>query len=174
MEKIQANIILEILGRPKENVLSALQGLITKLGNEPGVKIIDHVIHPVIKVKDSKDLFTSFAELNLELNSMDNYFGILFAYMPSNIELVSPEQINLRNDELNILANKLAARLHDYDAIAKRMIAERNILVNKLQEVAPLELKKLMQSPQTQQEEKTNKQISKNKKKKVKKNSIKK
>ena len=105
---------------------------------------------------------------------MDNYFGILFAYMPSNIELVSPEQINLRNDEFNILANKLAARLHDYDAIAKRMIAERNILVNKLQEVAPLELKKLMQPPQTQQEEKTNKQISKNKKKKVKKNSIKK
>ena len=153
MEKLQANIILEILGRPKENVLSALQGLIAKLGNEQGVKIIDQIIHPVIKVKDSKDLFTSFAELNLELDSMDNYFGILFAYMPSNIELVSPEQINLRNDEFNILANKLAARLHDYDAIAKRMIAERNILVNKLQEVAPLELKKLMQPPQTQQEE---------------------
>ncbi|MBI2631999.1 hypothetical protein HYW75_03275 [Candidatus Pacearchaeota archaeon] len=164
MEKINATVILEILGKPKENVLNALQGLIVKLGNEQGVKIIDQVVHPIIKVKDSKELFTSFAELTLELDSLDYFFGILFTYMPSHIELISPERINLRNDELNILANKLASRLHDYDAIAKRMIAERNILIQKLQEVAPLELKKLMQPLQAQQEEKTDKQISKKKK----------
>lgn len=167
MEKLQANIILEILGKPKENVSSALQTLVAKLGNEPGVKIIDQVIHPVVKVKESKELFTSFAEITLELGSLDNYFGILFAYMPSNIELVSPERIALKNDELNVLANKLAARLHDYDAIAKRMIAERNILISKMQEVAPLELKKLMQPQeveQTRQDQKSVKSTAKKKK----------
>ena len=165
MEKLQANIILEILGKPKENVSSALQTLVTKLGNEPGVKIIDQVIHPVVKVKDSKELFTSFAEITLELESLDNYFGILFAYMPSNIELVSPERITLKNDELNVLANKLAARLHDYDAIAKRMIAERNILISKMQEVAPLELKKLMQPIQVGQQAQERQQPANKKKK---------
>jgi hypothetical protein len=172
MEKLQAIIILEILGKPKENVSSALQALVAKLGNEQGVKIIDQIIHPVVKVKESKELFTSFAEITLELDSLDNYFGILFAYMPSNIELVSPERISLENNELNILANKLAARLHDYDAIAKRMIAERNILVQKMQEVAPLELKKLMQLQQpSQAQQDQKKQQLFTKKKKAKKNS---
>lgn len=170
MDKINATLILEILGKPKENVLSALQGLIVKLGNEQGVRIIDQVVHPVVKVKDSKELFTSFAELTLELDSLDNYFGVLFAYMPSHIELISPERINLKNDELNLLANKLASRLHDYDAIAKRMIAERNVLIQKMQEIAPQELKKLMHP----QEQKIGQQDSKEAKPQIIKKKVKK
>lgn len=161
MDKLQVNIILEILGRPPQNILDALKGLVSRLGSEKGTKIIDQVIHEPLPVKDSKDLYTSFVELTLELDSLENYFGILFAYMPSNIELISPERISLKNDELNLLANKLALRLHDYDALAKRIVAEKEILVKKLHEIAPDELQKLIHPPQKKEEPKIDKDSKK-------------
>ena len=137
MEKLQVQLILEILGRPKEHLKTALETLINKIDSEKGVKIIDKTIHEPVPVKDTQDLFTSFAELTAELDSIGNYFGILFAYMPSNIELINPERIELDNAELNALANQLVRRLHNYDAITKKMIADREVLLRKLAEAAP-------------------------------------
>ena len=137
MKKLRVQIVLEILGRPAENVKEALNTLVVRLGSEPGVKIISKNYHDPIFVEGAKDLYTAFAEVSLELDTIDNYFGIMFAYMPSNIELINPEEITLSNQDLNQLAGKLIQRLHDYDAITKKMIYERDIVVNKLKEVAP-------------------------------------
>jgi|GEM_PF-1150016 len=143
MEKIQINMILEILGRPAGNVQEGLKSLIVRLTGEKGVKILSQTIHSPAPVKDSNDLFTAFAELTLELDSLSNYFGIIFAYMPANVEIISPEKIILDNQELNFLGNKILQRLHDYDAIAKKMIFDRDFLLNKLKEAAPQLFKKL-------------------------------
>ncbi len=137
MEKLQIGIILEILGRPKENVKEALNNLVAKLGSESGIKILEKTLHEPKPVKDSKDLFTAFADILLELDSLNNYFGILFAYMPSHVEIIHPEKIHLSNFDFNDIGNKLVLRLHDYDAITKKAIYEREILLKKLQEVAP-------------------------------------
>jgi len=134
MAKIQANFVLEILGRPAEHIKSAITELVTKIGTEKGVKIIDKAIQEPIAVKDVKDLFTTFAELTLELDSLQNYLGILFAYMPSHTELIYPEKLTFVNTEVNDLANKLISRLHEYDAITKKALIERDILLKKLNE----------------------------------------
>jgi len=134
MAKIQARIILEILGRPKEHVLSALNSLIERLGRENGVLILEKTVHEPVELKDSKDLYTTFSELTLQIDSIIQYFGVLFAYMPANIEVIYPENITLNNADFNDLSMRLAQRLHDYDAIAKSMIMEKTILENKLKE----------------------------------------
>ena len=163
MEKLQVHLILEILGRPKENVQDALAGLVKKLGSESGIKIMEEVQHPPVPVKDTKDLFTSFAQITVELDSIAHYFGLIFAYMPANIELISPEKINIKNDDFNLLGNKLVQRLHDYDAIAKNIIAERDILMQKLKEFAPHLFKQ--QAHPVQQEQKSKKLSNKKGKK---------
>jgi len=137
MEKLQVNIVIEILGRPKEHVVEALNSLIEKLGGENGIKIIKKTIHEPIQVKESNDLFTSFSEATLELDNLYNYFGLLFGYMPSHIEIVHPEKIPLTNFDLNDFGNKLIQRLHEYDAITKRAMVEKNIIIEKLQKIAP-------------------------------------
>jgi len=130
---MQSNIILEILGRPKEHVIEALNILVSKIGTEQGVKIIDKTLHDPIPVQDSKDLFTTFAEILVELDSLENYFGIMFAYMPSNMEIIKPEKISLSNQDLSQLGYKIIHRLHDYDAITKKALIENEILIKKLQ-----------------------------------------
>lgn len=151
MEKLQVNLIFEIMGRPKEHVSNSLNLLIDKLAAEKGVKLLEKKLHEPKPIEKS-DLFTTFAELTLELDSLANYFGIMFVYMPSNIEIISPENLEIKNFELTELGNKLISRLHDYDAIAKKMLTEKNILLKKLYEVAPDLFKKEGQKEEPKQE----------------------
>jgi len=151
MDKIQAALILEILGKPADHVKNALVGLVDKLEGEKGVKILDKQIHEPAPVQESKEIFTTFAEVSVEFDSLVNCFGILFAYMPSHIEIISPTSFTLSNTDFNDLSNKLLARLHDYDAITKKFVYERNFLLGKLHEKAP-ELFKKKESPDKPQE----------------------
>jgi hypothetical protein len=160
MEHLQVRIILEIMGRPASNVLDALNGLINRLSSEKGVKLLEQTVHDVIAVKESKDLFTTFAELTLELDSVSVFFSVIFAYMPSHVEIISPEIMELRNEDVSMAANSLVRRLHDYDAIAKRLIVDKELLTKKLFEVAP-HLFKEKTSEQPKAEEKA--EVSKKK-----------
>jgi hypothetical protein len=135
--KLKANIILEVLGRPPEHVTDALTKLIARLGTEKGVRVLSKTIHEPKPIENSQGLFTSFAEVMVELDSLNRYFGILFGYMPSHLELLEPEKVELSNFEFADLANVITTKLHGYDAIAKKMIADRDFLIKKLREVAP-------------------------------------
>jgi len=168
MEKIQVFLVLEILGRPKEHVKEALNTLVIRMGTEKGVKILSKTYHDPVPVEGSKELFTAFAEVGLELDSLSNYLGIVFAYMPSNIEVVKPEQLVLTKSDLNQLANTLTQRLHNYDAVTKQALAERDAVIKKLYEYAP----HLFNAPNTAQntaQTQANTEVKKEKKKKSKK-----
>ena len=151
MTKIQANLIIEILGRPANHIKEAINTLVVKLGSENGVEVTNKQYHDPIPAQGSKDLFTTFAEVQAEFDSVDHYLGTIFAYMPANIEIIKPEKITLTNDELNNLGNNLVQRLHNYDAIAKRMLLEKEAILNELKKVSPESFKKLTapMEPQT-------------------------
>lgn len=142
-EEIQARLILEVLGRPPEHILEALRLLVEKISNEQGVKLIEKEIHEPILAKDAKDLYTAFVDVTLAFDNLEVFFNILFAYMPSNVEMIYPEKLNLNNESISLIANKLLQRLHNYDAIAKGVLAERNVIAQKLREKAPDVLKEL-------------------------------
>ena len=139
---MQVRMIIEILGRPASNVTEAISGLLKRLEGEKGVKIQEQTIHEPVVVKDAKDLFTTFAELIVEMDSMQVFFSIAFAYMPSHIEIISPETFEMRNEDLTTAANAIVLRLHEYDSIAKRLVVDRENLVRKLFELAPHLFKK--------------------------------
>jgi hypothetical protein len=116
--------------------------MVDKLGTERGVKVNDKKIHEPTEVKESKDLYTTFAEVSVEFDAIENLLGILFVYMPAHIEIISPANFELTNLHLNELSNTLLSRLHNYDAITKKFVYERDFLLNKLKEVAPQLFKK--------------------------------
>lgn len=129
---IEARMILEILGRPAEHIVSTLEELVNRLKNENGVKVLKHKVYPPILAKDSKDIYTTFAEIELEFASLPVYMGIIFAYMPANIEIISPERFNLSNIELSSLGSSVLDKLHFYESVAKRLVSEREILKQQL------------------------------------------
>lgn len=168
MEKFTVRLILEILGRPAENVTQALQLLIDKLSKEQNVQVLGKKIHEPRPVEKSNDLFTSFAEVEIEFTHMQTLFHILFTYMPSNVEVIKPEHVVLTNQDFNQSANYLMARLHQYDSIAKKLLGERDFLSKKLYEVAPHLFKQnpVKQPAVQEQEKKEDNKTSKSSKKK--------
>lgn len=150
MEKIVASMVIEILGKPSSHVKEAMLSMVARLGSEKGVKIIHKEVHEPKELEESPKMFTTFAELDVELDSLSNYFGIIFAYMPSHIEISNPERISLQNHELNDLGNSLIQRLYGYDAITKNTVAERNFLLSKIKEISPEIHKKLTTPPEKQ------------------------
>ena len=162
MVKICASLILEILGRPKENVSEALQTVVNRLSLEKGVKILSKNLHEPRPVENS-DLFTSFAEVDVELDSIMAYLVVVFGHMPSNIQITDPEKIIFNNLELNEIGNALVQRLHQYDSIAKNVIAEKNMLAQKLQQVAPHLFKKPEAQVKPEEEPKKKKSLKNSK-----------
>ena len=109
--------------------------------------------------------FTSFAELELEFESLNLLFGSIFAYMPANVEIIKPEKLTLTNTDLSDLTGKLTGRLHDYDAITKKAMTEREMLVHKLKEVAPHLFKQPEPAQEAKQEDKKPRSVKKKKEK---------
>lgn len=132
MENLHVRFIVEILGKPKDHVLQTMHGLVDKLSKEKGVTITHQTIHEPRLIKDSKELYTTFAEIEATFGGMDVFFGIVFAYTPSNIEIISPSNIKITNDELTALGNILIGRLHLYESVTKKLVGDRDILINRL------------------------------------------
>jgi len=135
VEKIKAIVIFEMLGRPADYLKETLKKFIDKVNNEKGVKILGKKIKKPKKLEQAKqELYTTFAEAELEFEDMQAMFKIIFIYMPSHIDIISPEEIKIKNFDLNVLMTELARRLHQYDEITKRLSAERNILYTRLKQ----------------------------------------
>ncbi|MFH1249181.1 MAG: hypothetical protein V1660_03445 [archaeon] len=150
--KINAILILEILGKPPGYLYETLNGLVGKLSNEKDVTLINKKLYDP---KPTENLFVAFAELEIQVPSLMRLIEICFAYMPSSVEIVEPADLNINLNDANAIINNLMARLHQYDAIAKRITFENNILKNQMQQINN-GLKEQKKIPQNVQENKKN------------------
>jgi hypothetical protein len=147
MKKIKISIILEMLGRPKEHLEETLNKLVEALGKEKGIKISNKKVHEakelenkdkngkIVEVKPENQLYTSFAEIEMDIDDLNTLIIMTFKYMPAHIEIVSPAEFNINNFEVTGLLNEITARLHHYDAIAKSALMNNKLIAGKLQEV---------------------------------------
>ena len=87
-----------------------------------------------ILMKDQKDFYTSFAEIEVEVERILELVILMFKYMPAHIEIIYPETIALQNNDWNDILNELTRRLHGYDEIARVVQTEKEILEKKLRD----------------------------------------
>ena len=135
--KIRAMFIFEILGRPAEHIKETLSQLVDKLGEFPGIKIDKKKVHEAKPVEQEgvKDLFTTFAEVEILGDNIDAITNIVFNAMPSHVEIIEPDELTIKNFDLSNFLSSLTVKLHRYDEIAKTITLERNFLVGKLKEL---------------------------------------
>lgn len=136
-EKIKAMFIFEILGRPPEHIKETLSQLIDKLAELPGVEISSKKVHEPKKLEKegAKDLFTTFAEVEILGKDLNTIIMLVFHALPSHVEIIEPDELTFKNFDISGLLSDLTLKLHRYDEIAKAITIERNILANKLKEI---------------------------------------
>lgn len=129
---IKAIAIIEIMGKPADYIKEMMNELLDNLAKEKGVKISNKKTHEPKPLKDNNEIFTSFAELELDLDDMIALMNVIFNYTPSHIEIIEPENLKVDNTDLNAFFNELIMRLHRYDEIAKSLVMSMRILENQL------------------------------------------
>ncbi len=132
---IRAIMILDVIGRPPEYLTENLEKLTQEISKEKGVKVIMKEIKEPTLMKDQKDLYTTFAEVEVEVEDVLNLAILLFKYMPAHLDVVSPEIIALSNGGWNDILNELTRRLHAYDEIARMLQREKVVLLEKIKEL---------------------------------------
>ena len=132
---IRAILIVEVIGRPPEHLTETLNNIISKIDEEKGVIVKEKRLHEPILMKKQKDFYTSFAEVEVEVEEILNLAILMFKYMPANVEILSPELIALTNNGWSDIFSELTRRLHGYDEVARIIQVEKNILEKKLREV---------------------------------------
>jgi hypothetical protein len=131
MVKVKAIMILEVLGRPADYVIESVSLLIENIKKEKGVKVLNQKIADSKKV-ENKDLFSSFAEIEIETENILILMDIMFRYMPAHIELIEPEKMQLETSDWNSILNNLAMKLHRYDELTKILSIEKQILTQQI------------------------------------------
>ncbi len=134
-ENIRAMLILDIIGRPAQYLVDNLEQLIAEMKKEKGVKVIENKIREPVLMKDSKEFFTTFAEIEVETEDMMYLAVLMFKYMPAHVEVISPEEIKLSNAEWSEILSELTRRLHSYDEVARVIQAEKAMLLQKIREL---------------------------------------
>ncbi|MBS3086620.1 hypothetical protein J4422_02865 [Candidatus Pacearchaeota archaeon] len=164
--KIRVIMIFDVIGRPPKHLIESLEKLIEEIDKEKGVKVKMKDIKEPTFMKDQKDFYTTFAEVEVEIDEVLNLAILLFKYMPAHLEIISPEIIAISNNSWNDILNELTRRLHAYDEIARIMQNEKIILLKKIEELGG-NIQDLMPRPQVpMQEEKPVKKKAKGKAKK--------
>lgn len=129
---IRASIILEALGRPPEHLTTTLEKLISDIDNEKGVKVVSKKLNPPQPTKERKDIFTTFAEVEIEVTDILYLAVVMFKFMPAHVEVISPELIALTNNGWTDILSELTRRLHGYDEVARVMQHQNKLMAKKL------------------------------------------
>ena len=135
LEKIRAEMIIEVIGRPPEHLTETLNKIIEELDKEKGVAVLRKKVNEPQPMKDNPEFYTNFAEIEVEIEEILYLVMLMFKYMPAHIEIISPECIALTNNGWNEIINELARRLHGYDEIARVLEVEKSLLERKLREM---------------------------------------
>lgn len=133
--KIRAVMILEVIGRPSEYLVETLENIAKDIDGEKGVHVVEKEINEPILMKDQKEFYTSFAELEVEVNEILHLAALILKYMPAHVEIISPELIALTNNGWNDILNETVRKLHGYDEIARIIQTEKVILEKRIREL---------------------------------------
>ncbi|MDO8468031.1 MAG: hypothetical protein Q7S56_03755 [Nanoarchaeota archaeon] len=164
-EKIQAAFIIEVIGRPPNHLIETLNDLLDKMGKEKGVKVGSKKINEPILLRDQKEFYTSFAEVEVEVDEVMTLIRLMFQYMPAHVEIISPERIMQTNQDWMEVMNELLRVLHGYDEVARVVQNEKNILESQLRSLLA-QKKSSSESVEPIKEEKSEDKKGKSKKKK--------
>ena len=128
-KKILFRAIVEVLGKPKGHVDATLKGYLQKLKEDQRYKVASEELAD-LKQHESSELWMAFAELEIHTKSVTDIIDFCFDYMPSLIEILEPQELQLDSLAVSSFLNDMQAKLHGVDMIAKQMKME-NQLTNK-------------------------------------------
>ncbi|RLE44296.1 hypothetical protein DRJ19_00725 [Candidatus Woesearchaeota archaeon] len=128
MQPLRARTIIELVGKPKDFVERAFKKMRELIKQHPGLELISEDIEPVKEKPGTKDIFGGFIEVEAKFSSLQSLIAFCFEFTPTSVEIIEPEQITIKNNELTAIFNDLQAKLHEITALYRKSEFEQKIV----------------------------------------------
>jgi len=131
-KKITARFIIQIAGKPVENVEKALNHVLDNLKNEDKrFKLIDSVIENP-ELDDETTLYSGFLDITAKFVDVKSILEFILDYTPTSIEIEHPEEIEMSNDILTGVLNDMSNFILTSQNEIRKLRAQVHILNDKL------------------------------------------
>ena len=115
---IEAWFAVEVLAVKEDVAKGSLKNHVEKLSKAKDVFVYEKKFSDVKEVeKPAKKIekgFSQIAEVKLFVRSLFSLISIVMLYAPSSIEIIGPKGMDVRIDEIQNIANTLAAVVHQF------------------------------------------------------------
>lgn len=109
-EKVIARFIIEIAGKPVENVEKALNLVLKKINDDKRYKVVSSdVAEPILD--EETTLYGGFLDIEIKFAEVNEILGFILDYTPSSVEVIEPEKISLDNNYLTGILNDMSLKL---------------------------------------------------------------
>ena len=123
-QPVVVRAIIQMLGAPKEYIEQTLGKYIEKIEVE-GLKIRSKTFEPATP---QGELFSAFVELVAEFKTVDSLMAFCFDSLPSSLEIMEPDVLEMKAFDFSNSLNDLQARLHDIEMQLKRVRGANELL----------------------------------------------
>lgn len=135
MVKITARFIIQIAGKPVENVNKALNIVLDKLKTEnEKFKVIESDLFEA-DLDEKTTLYAGFIEVVAKFSDSKNILDFILDYTPTSIEIEDPEKIEIDAHSFTTILNDFSSHLIDNQTQIRKLSANLHYLNNKLKEL---------------------------------------
>lgn len=126
--QIQGRIIVEMMGKPADYVQKLLEDYMKVLKEDD--RFIVESMEFEKPSKDDDGMYSTFCETVLWAKKIENLVELCIDYMPSSVEILSPETLRLASSRFSAFLNDMQAKLHQLDMVAKTLDKQNQNLRN--------------------------------------------
>ena len=128
---IKAKMLIEVAGFPQEHVDHAMKLITEKFAaDRTDVRNISKKTNAAKKVEspDVKEFYTGFLEIDAEYEDIIALLHLTLEFLPSHVEIIAPENIQLATTNLTELFTDISGRIHQYESMVRSLKADQEIM----------------------------------------------
>lgn len=123
--EVIARVILNVAGKPKEHVDDSMRQMIETIEKEKGIKILKKKI---MKAQKEESYFSSVSEIDIRLEDSSALMGFCLDYMPSSVEVIEPDVVEMDTLGMSGILNDMLSKLHHVNMGYASIKAENQLL----------------------------------------------
>jgi hypothetical protein len=112
--------VCELVGSPKEHIDKTIRLMVDKAKVLKDTTLLEQEIAESVP---RGNMFSTFTEMTLVFKTKEALLGFCFDFMPSSVEVIEPEKMEIENNLFSSWVNELQGRLHQIDMVAKEKVA---------------------------------------------------
>lgn len=121
---IKFRTIIEVVGYPEDYLKEAIDKIIDNIKQKEYYKILYLYVEDIKKLDK---MSSTFAEIEIEVQKLQDLLDFCFDYLPSSVEIIEPESINEKSTEISGFLNDLMLKLHEYNMVLRNLQAENKV-----------------------------------------------